>query len=79
MSACEKTTQTAKNTQTFCSVSFTNICILNKGRDKAQTILTKIYLLPQKEACRVDVTHRNVVKTHKTYVVVELMKSAKRI
>ncbi len=52
MRACEKTTQTVKKyanfLQCFLILFFTNDCILNKGRDKAQTILTKTHLLPPK-------------------------------
>ena len=82
MRACEKTTQTVKKytnfLQYFLVLFFTNVCILNKGLHKAETILTKSYLLPPKKACRVAVTHRDVGKTHKIDVLVEPVKPAKR-
>ncbi len=81
MRACEKTTQTVRKytsfLQCFRVIFFTKVCILNKGRDKTWTFLTKTYLLPPKKASRMAITIGNVVKSHKINVLVKPAKEYK--
>ncbi len=65
MRACEKTTQTVQKytnfLQCFLVFFFTKVYILNNGRDKTRTFLTKTYLLSPKRR----VGDGSVVETHK--------------